>query len=45
MRNSPTAETRQPRVRIGLVGAKVMVEPAGSCCRAAVDFVCREEFD
>src|SRR5882724_6887177 len=35
-----------PRVRIGLVGAKVMVEPAGSLLAApAVDFVCREEFD
>jgi hopanoid biosynthesis associated radical SAM protein HpnJ len=35
-----------PRVRIGLVGAKVMVEPADSLLAAsAVDFVCREEFD
>jgi len=35
-----------PRIRIGLVGAKVMVEPAASLLAApAVDFVCREEFD
>ena len=34
------------QVRIGLVGAKVMVEPAGSLQAApAVDFICREEFD
>src|SRR5579862_3055703 len=35
-----------PQVRIGLVGAKVMVEPAASLQAApAVDFICREEFD
>jgi hopanoid biosynthesis associated radical SAM protein HpnJ len=35
-----------PHVRIGLVGAKAMVDPSG-CLDAspAVDFVCREEFD
>src|SRR5277367_1430295 len=35
-----------PRVKIGLVGAKSMVDPEG-CLNAtpAVDFVCREEFD
>jgi hopanoid biosynthesis associated radical SAM protein HpnJ len=35
-----------PAVRIGLVGAKTMVDPEGSLqATAAVDFVCREEFD
>jgi hopanoid biosynthesis associated radical SAM protein HpnJ len=37
---------RSPRVTIGMVGAKVMVDPAGSLRQAsALDFVCREEFD
>ncbi len=35
-----------PDIRIGLVGAKTMVDPEGSLnATAAVDFVCREEFD
>jgi hopanoid biosynthesis associated radical SAM protein HpnJ len=35
-----------PDVRIGLVGAKAMVDPDGSLrATRAVDFVCREEFD
>jgi hopanoid biosynthesis associated radical SAM protein HpnJ len=35
-----------PHMRIGLVGAKAMVDPDGSLkASAAVDFVCREEFD
>jgi hopanoid biosynthesis associated radical SAM protein HpnJ len=35
-----------PQVLIGLVGAKTMVDPEGSLkATAAVDFVCREEFD
>ncbi|HEX4597189.1 MAG TPA: hopanoid biosynthesis associated radical SAM protein HpnJ [Burkholderiaceae bacterium] len=35
-----------PRMRVGLVGAKVAVDPDGSLVAApAVDFVCREEFD
>src|SRR5579864_4379198 len=35
-----------PRMLIGLVGAKVAVDPLGSLESAsAVDFVCREEFD
>jgi hopanoid biosynthesis associated radical SAM protein HpnJ len=35
-----------PRVLIGLVGAKTMVDPNGSLrAAAAVDFVCGEEFD
>jgi len=35
-----------PNIRIGLVGAKAMVDPEGSLQAAdAVDFVCREEFD
>jgi hopanoid biosynthesis associated radical SAM protein HpnJ len=35
-----------PNVKIGLVGAKVMVDPRGALQAAgAVDFVCREEFD
>jgi len=37
---------RDPNVKIGLVGAKTMVDPEGSLkAAAAVDFVCREEFD
>jgi hopanoid biosynthesis associated radical SAM protein HpnJ len=35
-----------PGIRIGLVGAKAMVDPDGSLqATSAVDFVCREEFD
>jgi hopanoid biosynthesis associated radical SAM protein HpnJ len=35
-----------PRLRIGLVGAKTMVDPVGSLsATTAVDFVCGEEFD
>jgi hopanoid biosynthesis associated radical SAM protein HpnJ len=35
-----------PEVKIGLVGAKAMVDPSGSLnASRAVDFVCREEFD
>ena len=35
-----------PAVRIGLVGAKTMVDPEGSLnATTALDFVCREEFD
>jgi hopanoid biosynthesis associated radical SAM protein HpnJ len=35
-----------PNIKIGLVGAKTMVDPEGSLrATAAVDFVCREEFD
>ncbi|HVW69844.1 MAG TPA: hopanoid biosynthesis associated radical SAM protein HpnJ, partial [Steroidobacteraceae bacterium] len=35
-----------PNVLIGLVGAKTMVDPDGSLkATAAIDFVCREEFD
>jgi hopanoid biosynthesis associated radical SAM protein HpnJ len=35
-----------PNVLIGLIGAKTMVDPEGSLkATAAVDFVCREEFD
>ena len=35
-----------PKITIGLVGAKTMVDPEGSLkATAAVDFVCREEFD
>src|SRR5579863_5304291 len=37
---------QRPRVLIGLVGAKAMVDPDGSLqAAAAVDFVCGEEFD
>jgi hopanoid biosynthesis associated radical SAM protein HpnJ len=36
----------KPGCKIGLVGAKTMVDPVGSLeATAAVDFVCREEFD
>jgi hopanoid biosynthesis associated radical SAM protein HpnJ len=35
-----------PNIKIGLVGAKAMVDPEGSLkATDAVDFVCREEFD
>jgi hopanoid biosynthesis associated radical SAM protein HpnJ len=35
-----------PDVKVGLVGAKTMVDPDGSLkATTAVDFVCREEFD
>ena len=35
-----------PRIIVGLVGAKTMVDPAGSLrVTAAIDFVCGEEFD
>jgi hopanoid biosynthesis associated radical SAM protein HpnJ len=35
-----------PAVKIGLVGAKTMVDPEGSLnATRALDFVCREEFD
>src|ERR1700722_4566972 len=35
-----------PQIRIGLVGAKPMVDPEGSLkATIAIDFVCREEFD
>ena len=35
-----------PDIKIGLVGAKTMVDPDGSLkATKAVDFVCREEFD
>jgi hopanoid biosynthesis associated radical SAM protein HpnJ len=35
-----------PAIKIGMVGAKAMVDPSGSLqAAAAVDFVCREEFD
>jgi hopanoid biosynthesis associated radical SAM protein HpnJ len=36
----------RPDIKIGLVGAKTMVDPDGSLkATTAVDFVCREEFD
>ena len=35
-----------PKVRVGMVGAKPMVDPQGSLqATPAIDFVCREEFD
>jgi len=35
-----------PNIKIGMVGAKAMVDPEGSLrATQAVDFVCREEFD
>jgi hypothetical protein len=37
---------RKPSVLIGMVGAKVAVDPHGSLTASdAIDFVCREEFD
>jgi hopanoid biosynthesis associated radical SAM protein HpnJ len=37
---------RCPQIKIGLVGAKPMVDPTGSLnATTAVNFVCREEFD
>jgi hopanoid biosynthesis associated radical SAM protein HpnJ len=39
-------KTRNPRLMIGMVGAKVAVDPEGSlAASAAIDFVAREEFD
>jgi hopanoid biosynthesis associated radical SAM protein HpnJ len=36
----------KPNILIGMVGAKTMVDPAGSLqATPALDFVCREEFD
>jgi hopanoid biosynthesis associated radical SAM protein HpnJ len=36
----------KPEIKIGLVGAKTMVDPEGSLkATPVVDFVCREEFD
>ena len=36
----------KPEIKIGLVGAKTMVDPDGSLkATTAIDFVCREEFD
>ena len=37
---------QNPRVLVGMVGAKTMVDPQGSLQASnAIDFVCREEFD
>ena len=37
---------QNPQVLVGLVGAKVMIDPDGSLnATPALDFVCREEFD
>jgi len=37
---------RNPRIKIGMVGAKVAVDPAGSLAGSrAIDFVARNEFD
>jgi len=39
-------KAREPKIRIGMVGARVAVDPEGALEGApAVDFVCREEFD
>src|ERR1700722_3699563 len=39
-------KARKPSVMIGMVGAKVAVDPHNSLtASAAIDFVCREEFD
>ena len=39
-------KARNPRLVIGMVGAKVAVDPAGSLAASpAIDFVAREEFD
>ncbi|HEU0196619.1 MAG TPA: hopanoid biosynthesis associated radical SAM protein HpnJ [Nevskiaceae bacterium] len=39
-------KARNPRVLIGMVGAKTAVDPEGSLrATQAIDFVCREEFD
>lgn len=36
----------KPSMRVGMVGAKVMVDPHNSLTASeAIDFVCREEFD
>src|SRR5215475_2469049 len=37
---------RKPTILVGMVGAKVAVDPQGSLTASdALDFVCREEFD
>src|SRR3569833_2193002 len=39
-------KAQNARVRVGMVGAKTMVDPDGSLrATHAIDFVCREEFD
>jgi hopanoid biosynthesis associated radical SAM protein HpnJ len=39
-------KARKPAIRIGMLGAKVAVDPQGSLAASeAIDFVCREEFD
>jgi hopanoid biosynthesis associated radical SAM protein HpnJ len=39
-------KSRNPKLKIGMVGAQVAVDPAGSlAASAAIDFVAREEFD
>jgi len=39
-------KAREPHILIGMVGARVAVDPVGALGAApAVDFVCREEFD
>jgi hopanoid biosynthesis associated radical SAM protein HpnJ len=39
-------KAESPAIKIGMVGAKPMVDPQGSLqATSAIDFVCREEFD
>jgi hopanoid biosynthesis associated radical SAM protein HpnJ len=39
-------KARQPKLLIGMIGAKTAVDPKGSLeATPAIDFVCREEFD
>jgi hopanoid biosynthesis associated radical SAM protein HpnJ len=46
MRFAALLKQQKASVLIGLVGAKTMVDPTGSLQNgAAIDFVCREEFD
>ena len=46
VRTAELIKARNPKILIGFVGAKVMVEPEKSLnASAAIDFVCREEYD
>ncbi len=43
---SELLKQRKPGIKIGMVGAKTMIDPTGSLnATQAIDFVCREEFD
>src|SRR5262247_2376830 len=46
VRTAEALKTRKPGLKIGMIGAKVAVEPEASLkASAAIDFVARNEFD